>query len=189
MRIISGESKGRRLASFKGRSIRPTLDKVREAIFNVLLSKGFTFGLHIKVLDLFAGSGVLGIEALSRGAGEVFFVDRDRVAVRIIKKNLDACRFEERADILPIDVIHAISILKKKGCRFNLIFLDPPYDRGLVMRTLREVVREDLLESGGWIVAEHSKREIPQESLDGIRRMEIKTYGQTVVSYYYNYEL
>lgn len=186
MRVISGESKGRRLIPFRGRFIRPTSDKVREAIFNVLASKGFGLTLQVSVLDLFAGSGALGVEALSRGAGKAIFVDNDRYAIRVIERNLSLCGLKERGEVLPINVLQAISILKKRGFRFNIIFLDPPYDKGLVIRTLREVVGGDLLVGGGWIVAEHSKREIPPESLDAIRRMDMKTYGQTVVSFYYN---
>lgn len=183
MRVVGGVCRGRRLVHFKGRSIRPTTDKVREAIFDTL-SALFpqAFSSSSQVLDLFAGSGALGIEALSRGAGRAVFVERDRRAIEIIERNLDTCGLKNRATIMPIEVKRALSSLSRKERRFDLIFLDPPYGRGLVEEALGSIMENGILKDGGVVVAEHSKREIPEEvSLKLVKRAR---YGDTMVSYY-----
>lgn len=183
MRVVGGTCRGRRLVHFRGRSIRPTTDRVREAIFDTLLALfPKTLLPSSQVLDLFAGSGALGIEALSRGAGKAVFVERDRRAGEIIRKNLDRCGLTERAVIVATDVKRALSRLSGEGRRFDLIFLDPPYGRGLVEETLRSIGKEGLISDGGVIVAEHSRREIPEGPPFRLEKRAV--YGDTVVSYY-----
>lgn len=176
MRIIGGRLKGRRLASFRGLSIRPTSDKVREAVFNILPGE-FPFR---RSLDLFAGTGAMGIEALSRGAEEVLFVDNDTASVSVIRKNLDAWGLEAR--ILKKDIRAALKWLTKKGETFDLIFIDPPYMASLMEDTLREV--GGVACSGAYVVAETSKRAPVKGDFPGLELVTERKYGDTLVYIY-----
>lgn len=182
MRIIGGTAKGRRLASFRGMSIRPTTDKVREAIFNIL-PRPFTFK---NVLDLFAGTGAMGIEALSRGAESVTFVDNDPKAVKIIKKNLELCKLTDKAVIIDRDVHSALDLLSRKGEKFDLIIIDPPYNTSATGIALNGIDGKGLLNTDGIIVSESSKRIIWDGELKGIELADRRRYGDTVVSFYKN---
>ncbi len=176
MRVIAGKCKGRRLAGFTGLSIRPTSDKVREAVFNILpRDRPFK-----RVLDLFAGSGAMGIEALSRGAEEAVFVDMDSKAVSIIKKNLEACGLEN-AVILKRDVLGAIRHLSGKGPGFDLIIVDPPYDTSLFHETVEAVDASGLLRSSGVMVAETSRRAPLKAALENLEITDERRYGDTLV--------
>lgn len=175
MRVVGGKCKGRRLASFKGASIRPTSDKVREAVFNIL-PQDFPFR---KVLDLFAGTGAMGIEALSRGAEDAVFVDKGREAAGLIKNNLEACSLDAR--VFTRDVLSSISILARKGERFDLVFIDPPYDTALVEETLKLIDSTGLLSPGGVIVAESSRRVPVKTEYETIGAFDERRYGDTVV--------
>lgn len=194
MRVIGGSMKGRRLASFKCPSIRPTSDKVREAVFNVI-ERGHPFK---RVLDLFAGTGAMGIEALSRGSAEAVFVERDAAAVSVIKKNLRTCGVEDRARVVKGDVTGAIRSLGRTAETFDLAFIDAPYGQpGLTARTLGELKDSGLLEPGATVVCEASRRAgdgfgaastgIKGGLTGGIAGMELvreKTYGDTVVYFF-----
>lgn len=182
MRIIAGTAKGRKLASFRGLSIRPTTDKVREAIFNIL-PQSFPFK---NVLDLFAGTGAMGVEALSRGAEKATLVDSDPRAIRVIKKNLELCRFTEQAVIMNMDVESALHILSKKKKRFDLILIDPPYEASMTGNALKSIDEQGLLSPDGIIVSESSKRMIWDGALKGIELTDRRRYGDTVVSFYKN---
>lgn len=182
MRIVGGSCKGRRLASFKGMSIRPTSDKVREAIFNIL-PREFPFK---KVLDLFAGTGAMGIEALSRGAEEVVFVDIDQHSVSVIKKNLEACGLD--AKIFKRDTESAIRQLVKFNETFDLIFIDPPYQASLIDDTLKALDTGRLLNAGGFIVAETSKRAPVKAELKDLSLIDERKYGDTLVYFFINRE-
>jgi 16S rRNA (guanine966-N2)-methyltransferase len=124
MRVVAGTARGRTLVAPPGSRTRPTTDRVREAIFNALASRGGVEGA--RVLDLFAGSGALGVEALSRGAAHATFVDRDHQARRAIARNLAACGFEDRATVVPVPVERWLGALAA-GDRYDLAFCDPPY--------------------------------------------------------------
>jgi 16S rRNA (guanine(966)-N(2))-methyltransferase RsmD len=183
MRVISGTAKGRRLASFRGEGIRPTSDRVKEALFNIIVSN---FGPldGKKVLDLFSGTGNLGVEALSRGAGRAVFVDESQKSVNIIKKNIEICGLADRSEALRSSVETAIRLLSKKGGIFNLVFLDPPYEKGLVEKTLEDVVKEGIVEDGAVVIAEHSLRERPSDEYDGLTLIDRRKYGDTEISFY-----
>ena len=187
MRIIGGRNKGRKLVSFKGGAIRPSSDKVREALFDTLFAKGFTLNKDTAVLDLFAGSGALGLEALSRGAGSVIFVDRDKVAVRVVEKNLSLCKCREKSSVLSLNSVFAINLFKKKEEKFDLVFLDPPYNKNLVFKSLKAIVKKRLLKKGAWLIAEHPKTETPVYDLKGLHLIDSRTYGRTCLSYYVFY--
>ncbi len=148
MRVITGKARGKRLISPKGMDIRPTTDNVKEAVFNIV-----QFDIEgRRILDLFAGTGQLGIECLSRGAKEAVFVDQSRDAVKIVKENLKSCGFSAR--VVQMD---ALSFLRTCG-KFDLVFIDPPYDAGLYDKVLETINSVDILSDGGIIICE-SRRE------------------------------
>ena len=133
MRVISGKLKGKRLFTLKGLDLRPTSDRVKEAIFDILQNSI----PGRKVLDLFAGTGAMGIEALSRGAKRAVFVEGSPQSLTVLYKNLEACRLQEQAEVLSREVQAGIKILSERGETFDLIFLDPPYGKGLARKTLQ----------------------------------------------------
>lgn len=183
MRVISGTARGRRLISFSGDKIRPTADKVKGSIFNIIASN---FGPleDIKVLDLFSGTGNLGIEALSRGAARAAFVDEHPASINILKENIDICGFAERSEIIQATVESGIKLLSKRGARFNLVFLDPPYEKGLIEKTMEEIVNKGVLEDDAVVIAEHSLRERPLTEYDGLTLTDQRKYGNTEISFY-----
>lgn len=178
MRIISGSSKGRVLARPKGQAIRPTSDRVKESIFNILRDE-----IEGKmVLDLFAGTGNLGIEALSRGAKKTIFVEKGRQALRIIQRNLTQFGFEERSEIIPKDANRAIGILKQRGESFDLILMDPPYEKGLIKRTLMKLDSNPIYHKDSILIIEHDRRENLPRTMDWNLFRE-RQFGDTVISF------
>lgn len=146
MRVITGSARGRRLKELEGMETRPTTDRVKEGLFNVL-----QFDIEgRKVLDLFAGTGQLGIEALSRGAAECVFIDRRPDAVRLIQENLALCKLADRARVRQGDALPYL----RSGEKFDLVFLDPPYASGLLEQALTDIAAFDICRQHGIIVAE-----------------------------------
>ncbi len=157
MRIISGSARGRQLASISGLTIRPTPDRVREALFSMLNSRlGSFFGL--KVLDLFAGSGALALEALSRGADSAVLVDSSRQAEQTIEKNIALCQFQRQTTFIGRNVATTLTGLQGNS-PFDLIFLDPPYGHQLVPPTLQAIADLQLLGENGIICVDSAKNE------------------------------
>ena len=179
MRIISGSSKGRRLTTRKSDAIRPTSDRVKESMFGILGDrvKGRT------ALDLFAGTGNLGIEALSRGARRAVFVEMGRQAVPVIRRNLAQCGMWDRSEIVPKDVIRAIGILKERGECFDLILVDPPYGKGMVQRTLLKLSLNPIYHRDSILVIQHDRREPLSSSAGGWNLMRQKRIGDTLLSF------
>ena len=179
MRIISGTSKGRRLVTPKHQTIRPTSDRVKESIFN-------TLGGEVEgkvVLDLFAGTGNLGIEALSRGAKKAFFVEKGREALQLIQKNLAQCELEQQSRILPKDVSLALRILKQQGVSFDLILMDPPYEKGWIQKTLMKLNLERIYHNDSILIIEHGRREPLPEAIGGWNLIRQKRMGDTMISF------
>jgi len=179
MRIIAGELRGRRLAAVKGR-VRPTSDKVREAIFSILGPAV----MAARVLDLFAGTGALAWEALSRGAREAVLVEDQGAALEVLRRNLEALGLKERVQVLPLPVHGALRKLASGGGKFDLVFLDPPYDRGLARATLEALEGSGLLAPEARVVAEHSHREALPEHLGDLHLSQCRRYGDTQVAFY-----
>jgi 16S rRNA (guanine966-N2)-methyltransferase len=180
LRIISGTLRGKNLHPFRGEGIRPTSDRTREAIFNIL-SHRIVFGAV--VLDLFAGSGALGIEALSRGADAATFIDKEPAAVSLLRKNLRSCRLEERARIISWDIEQNLNCLQSHDRRYNLIFLDPPYHRNLVFPALMHLKKSHTLKPGACLVLEHGNADhlpLPMADFD---LLDQRRYGKTLVSF------
>ena len=172
MRIISGKYKSKKLATLKSNDTRPTTDKVRENIFNILgdVERG--------VLDLFAGSGGLGIEALSRGATHAMFIDGAKDAIAIIRENTED--IDEPVEIFRNDYRRALKAMAKRDKRFSLIFLDPPYHKGMAGKAIGLIEDLNILEDGGRIVVEtHKDEKYPIHSHTSIKDV---TYGTVRVN-------
>lgn len=179
MRIISGTSKGRKLVTPRSQSLRPTSDRVKESMFNILQDDI----VGKVVLDLFAGTGNLGIEALSRGAKKTIFVEKGRQALRLIQRNLTQFGLEERSEILPKDANRAIGILKQKGESFDLILMDPPYEKGLIQRTLMKLNSYPIYHKDSILVIEHDRREPLSTVMDGWNLIRQRRIGDTLISF------
>lgn len=177
MRIIAGSRKSLRLATPKGEGIRPALDKVKEAIFNILWSVE-----GLKVLDCFAGTGNIGLEALSRGAAHATFIDSGREAIELIRKNIAICKFEDQTTLVPYAAATAISKLGKQGEQFDLIFVDPPYNKNLVNPSFQQIADANLLAPGGQIICEHFPKEVLVPPA-GYTLADERKYGQTLISF------
>ena len=174
MRVITGSARGRKLKTPENYDIRPTTDNVKESVFNII-----QFDIEgRRVLDLFAGTGQLGIECLSRGAASAVFVDQSREAVKIVKDNLKACGLS--GTVVQSD---ALSFLRTCG-KFNIIFVDPPYDSDLYESVLNTVNSIDILSDGGIIVCESRReRALPDMSAPYKKRREY-TYGKVKLCIY-----
>ncbi len=172
MRIISGQARGRKLKTLEGLDTRPTLDRTREALFNILQQRV----RDARVLDLFAGSGALALEALSRGAGSAVLCDQSPAACGIIRENIALVRMEDRARLLCCEASQALERLV--GEQFDLIFLDPPYHKGLIDAALEGMIRRNQLAEGGLIVAETAQDEgfdLPE----GLTFTDERKYGKS----------
>lgn len=160
--------------------MRPTADRVKEAVFSMLESRDTSPGRS--VLDLFAGAGTLGLEALSRGAAEAVFVEPARVASDAIRENLEATGLVGEVLAMPAD--RAVKMLAAAGRRFDLVFIDPPYGEGWIARTLAALDEADLVVHGGWVVVEHGRGE-PAEPTAGHFTQELsRRYGDTQIAIY-----
>lgn len=178
MRIISGKARGRKLAEFSGEDIRPTPDRVREALFSLLISRlGNLSGMNI--LELFAGSGAMSLEALSRHAQSAILVDSGRSAVKVMEENIKRCKFEEQTTILKQDARQALASLTEKA-PFDLIFMDPPYGKGLIPQVLNKIDDLNLLHEDGIICAE-SETGFIAESYGNLECFESRRYGSSSI--------
>lgn len=177
MRVIAGEVGGRRIKAPKGRRTRPTSDRVREALFSTIAP----WLPGALVLDLYAGSGAVGIEALSRGAASAVFVENDPRALSVIRENLAALKLSDHARLIRSDALRAITGLARTGNRFTLIFLDPPY-RASLDPVLVRLAGAGLVVQGGLAVVQHfSKTTLPQ--LEDWTLWKTKRYGETTLTF------
>ena len=191
MRVIAGTFRGRRLVAPKGkRLVRPTGDRVKEAVFSILQEQV----VDANFLDLCAGTGSMGIEALSRGARHVTFLERDARCIEIIKRNLHTCGLLTESDaryhLLRRDVVKGIPYLCKRSTLFEIIYFDPPYGLDvaggsqLYTTCLRLLAKDSLLCIGGVLLVEHAKRHVVPDAVGSLKRCRQARYGDTVVSFY-----
>lgn len=180
MRIIGGAGKSRRIATPRGRDTRPTADRVREALFNILAPRlpGSRF------LDLYAGSGAVGLEALSRGAEKAVFVERHRPTAALIRENISTLQFTDRATVCQSDVYTFLSGRRPRAGTFEIVFLDPPYAGGDAERMLRAVSRSGLLSDDGVVVMESARAAPPPDRAGGLILVQRRYYGDTALSFY-----
>ena len=177
MRVISGKARGVVLKTPQGLQTRPTADRVKEALFSII-----QFDLPAaRVLDLFGGTGQLGIEALSRGAKQAVFVDAQDAACRLIKENLKKTRLEEQAQVIRGDYM---AYLSRCADKFDIVFLDPPYAENFLENALKKLSEIDILESGGIIVAERPVEKELALNFEGFSRSRDYKYGNTLLTLY-----
>jgi 16S rRNA (guanine966-N2)-methyltransferase len=179
LRIIGGELRGKKLLPIKGHAIRPTADRVREALFNI---RAFQLSGQT-VLDLYAGTGALGIEALSRGAMFAYFIDSHPEAISVIQKNLQVCRLVARAQAIQWNINADLECLQRVDPRPTLVLMDPPYNRGLVRPTLERLHHSNVLTPGAMVVAEHAVEEPLPENIPKFELVDQRAYGKTLVSF------
>jgi len=187
MRITGGMVKGRRLAKIKGPYIRPTSDMVRSSIFNIL---GQTM-TGLAILDLFAGTGSLGIESLSRGAKKAVFIDKSSRALAMIKKNLTICGYNALSMIIREELPNGLAHIQDLRCgQFDLVFIDPPYGKGYIKPTIYKLIECDLLAKNSIVVVE-SSTEANDPLPSKVRNLHLKptrSYGSTLIGLYSNHE-
>ncbi|WP_304438237.1 16S rRNA (guanine(966)-N(2))-methyltransferase RsmD [Halolactibacillus sp. JCM 19043] len=173
MRVIAGEHKGRRLQAVPGKETRPTSDKVKESLFN-RIGPFFEGG---QALDLFAGSGNLGIESLSRGMDHVVFVDQQKQAIETIHKNLDTLRLVSKAEVYRNDAFRALKALSKREVQFDYIFLDPPYQKGFYQKLLKQMAELNLTHEQTLLVLEHDTHLTLPDEINGFIQERSEKYG------------
>jgi len=178
LRIIAGKAKGLKLKTPKGNNTRPTSDRVKESVFNILSP----FIENSVVLDLFSGTGNLSIESISRNASKAYLVEKDRQAVKIIKENIEKSKFNDVIVVLNEDVFQALRRLGKDKIKFNIIFMDPPYLKGLIIPCIEEIIKNDILEDNGLIVIEHDSKDIIKDISKSLSFYKEKKYGNTLIT-------
>ena len=179
IRVIGGELRGRKLITVPGQETRPTADRVRESIFNILAARV----QGAQVLDLFAGTGAMGIEALSRGARFVFFVDDQKAALMALEKNTKACSLEGRAITVRWNILDNLDIIRNHTPAFDLVFIDPPYNKGMVRQALSNLEVSQCLANDARLVVEHSPLEAIPQNLPEFKMADQRGYGKTLVSF------
>ena len=181
MRVISGTYRGLQLGTLKGGNLRPTSDQMRETLFDVLGPRveGASF------LDAYAGSGAVGIEALSRGASEVVFIEHHRAAQQLIRKNLESLGIDSGYYLIRSTVATGLERLEQEGSQFSFVFLDPPYKEiSEYHHVLRLLGRSPLLDAASLVIAEHSRHCRLEEAYGGLRRSRLIRHGDTQLGFY-----
>ena len=179
LRIIGGELKGRKLYTIPGTLIRPTSDRLRESIFNILsyLVK------EAVVLELFAGTGALGIEALSRGAKSAVFIENNKTALSVVERNILSCAVDNRSQIIRWNIAKNLNCIRSIGSTFDLIFMDPPYNKGMIKPTLLNLHDSGSLENNACIVIEHNYLEPIPETCKHFELTDQRKYGKKLISF------
>lgn len=177
MRIIAGQLKGRKIEVPADKLIRPTSGKVKEALFSMT---GPTLEGAV-VIDLFSGTGSLGLEAVSRGAAKVYFGEKSKAGIQLTSKNISNCKVEDRCKLIRGDWEHVLDQIHEPA---DLIFLDPPYKAGLIESCLERIWQRKLLAEDGIIAAEHDVRQKLPETIGGFSIWKVRKYGDTLITLY-----
>ena len=180
MRVISGKARGLKLNTPKNDDVRPTTDRVKESLFNMINS----YIMDSDILDLFAGTGSLGIECLSRGANQCIFVDNSKESINIVKSNIKKARVENESIVLNLDFKSAINSLSSKNKQFDVIFMDPPYYKNMFSDALSAVDNNNLLKEDGIIVVEHDTVDKFPDNMGRLYKSREKKYGNTTLTFY-----
>ncbi|WP_378955471.1 16S rRNA (guanine(966)-N(2))-methyltransferase RsmD [Pelosinus sp. sgz500959] len=179
MRIITGSAKGTKLKAPSGLETRPTADRVKESVFNILSD----IVVDARVLDIFAGTGNLGLEALSRGAKSAVFVDHSQESINIIKENAQHTKLVGFTEIYKNDVLRALDRLAQSEASFDLLFCDPPYKKGFVQAVLEKIDNQSIMADRGIVVIEHSRHEGITDEWENLRLKRTEKYGATLISF------
>ncbi len=179
IRIISGDLKGKKLKSVPGLTTRPTTDRVRESLFNILSSRVE----KAIVLDLFAGTGAFGIEALSRGASTAVFIDENKTAYVTIKKNIESCAMGARSKTIKWNILKNLNCIKNATPSFDLVFMDPPYNQNLVQKTLILLQTSNCLANRALVIVEHTPKEPITLDVLNFDNPDQRKYGNTLISF------
>lgn len=182
MRVIAGNARGMRLVAPAGMQTRPTSDRIKEAIFSIIESR-FTIA-DTDILDICAGTGALGIEALSRHAASCCFIEKERRAIEAVRKNLTTTRASERAGILEMDAFKALRLLAEKKRQFDLVFFDPPYSSSLYLPVAAALSDLSLLSENGLLIVESDRRNILPEQIGSLEKIDRRVYGDSAVEIY-----
>ena len=188
MRVIAGQAKGTRLTEFKDSPVRPTLDQVKETLFNIL---GYNLSGEY-FLDLFGGSGAIGIEALSRGAEKVIWVENNHQSQKLIYANLEKCRFWNGGNessytkwkLLKMDALQAVSVLEKSCLTFDFVYIDPPFAKNLYNECLNVLSGSQLLKASTLVVVEHNKKNSLEKIYGKLSLVDQRIVGGTTLSFY-----
>jgi RNA methyltransferase, rsmD family len=180
MRVTAGTLKNRKIKSREGRETRPTLERIKEAIFSIIGDKV----VDAKFLDLYSGTGNIAIEALSRGAKRAVMIEQDKEALRIIIDNIDTLGLTNVSRAYKNDVSRAIEILGRKNEKFDIIFLDPPYKENISISTIEKVFENNILAEGGIIISEHSIYEKMPEKIGNFVKYDERNYNKKIVTFY-----
>jgi 16S rRNA (guanine966-N2)-methyltransferase len=183
VRVIAGTAKGRKLRFPKlpkGKRLRPLTGRVKEALFNILAGEN----PEARFLDLFAGTGSVGIESLSRGASLAIFVEHDRKIVRILRENIALAGFSDRAEVYCLDVIKALKVIDKAKGEFDIVYIGAPYGSPLLEGTLKALSDSNIVDGDGVVVAEHGIRDRVADSYGKLVKFRDARYGDTVLSFY-----
>ncbi|MEP7337537.1 MAG: 16S rRNA (guanine(966)-N(2))-methyltransferase RsmD, partial [Acidobacteriota bacterium] len=180
MRVIAGIYKGRRLKALDGSSVRPTSDRMRETLFNILAPRIE----DAQFLDLCAGSGAIGIEALSRGAANVTFVESSRKVATVISENLRHCGIREDYKFLPRDALTALKYLFREEQKFDIIYFDPPYDSELYSPVLWQIARNNVLTEDGIVIVEHRRQMLLAPNYDDLRPYRELPQSESCLTFY-----
>ncbi len=180
MRIVAGEFGSRKLETLKGTNTRPTLDKVREAVFSSL--GGFFDGGNF--LDVYAGSGAVGLEALSRGCRFAVLNDMSRDAYKVILSNVNKLKVEDRCKVYAVSDMKLLNLLSKKDMKFDLVYLDPPYAKEKNQKVMKKLCELDLLNDGAVVIVESLKEDVYDEEVADLTMVKVATYGISKVTYY-----
>ena len=183
MRVISGSAKGRRLLTPKHDRIRPTADRVKESLFNILAVQLGSFSGR-RVLDVFAGTGNLGIEALSRGAADAVFIDEDRDAAALVEKNLALTGFSDRGNVVRREALSALKKLDHSSGPFGLVFIDPPYRQGICVQVLEVLASSALIDETSVVVAETAAKEELPSRFGRLEQFDMRVYGDTAIRFF-----
>ena len=180
MRVISGKVRGLKLDTPKNLDVRPTTDRVKESLFNIINP----YIRESNILDLFAGTGSLGIECLSRGAKNCVFVDKSKESIGIVKSNIKKARVENESTILNIDFKDAVKRLSVQKQKFDVIFMDPPYYENMFIDCLKSIDELNLLKEDGLIVVEHDTNDLFDDNIGRLYKSREKKYGNTTITFY-----
>ncbi len=181
MRVISGKARGTKLNSIDSLSTRPTLDRVKESLFNIIQNKI----PDSTVLDLFAGSGAIGIECISRGCKKVYFCENSKMAAEMVKSNLKKTRFTDYSEIYIQDYKKTLKTLKDKNLKFDIIFIDPPYKEDIAVEAVGQIILLDLLAENGIIIIETDEKEREEKELEklDVEVYDLRKYGRVYLMF------